>query len=77
MSAGVNWQPTMHCVKEALQFEIQHDLSYRNYGRSVGAKYITDIIEICEQMEVEGAGRISCALSNGATDGADPVNNSV
>lgn len=70
MSAGVNWQPTMNCVKEALQFEIQHDLSYRNYGRSVGAKYITDIIEICEQKEVRSKGRISCALTNGATDGA-------
>ncbi len=70
MSAGVNWQATMQCVKDALHFEIQHDLSYRNYGRSVGGKYITDIIEICEQKEVASTRRISCALSNGATDGA-------
>lgn len=70
MSAGVNWQPTPPCVKKSLQFEIQHDLSYRNYGRSVGGKYITDIIEICERKAVGNPSRISCALTNGATDGA-------
>ena len=70
MSAGVNWSKTPECVKDMLHFEISHDLSYRNYGRSIGGKIITDIIEYCERVDAKSKNRVRCALTNGATDGA-------
>ncbi|MEP6017029.1 MAG: pyridoxal phosphate-dependent aminotransferase [Paracoccaceae bacterium] len=53
-----------------LHFEITHDLSYRNYGRSLGGKILTDIIEYCERVDARSKRHVRSALTNGATDGA-------
>lgn len=70
MSAGVNWAKTPECVRQMLHFEIAHDLSYRNYGRSLGGKILTDIIEYCERIDARSKRSVRSALTNGATDGA-------
>jgi aspartate/methionine/tyrosine aminotransferase len=70
MSAGVNWSEAPDSVVKSLEFELSNKLSYRNYGRSVGGKFVTDIIERCERIGSGSHQRVRCAITNGASDGA-------
>ncbi len=70
MSAGVNWQDASPSVINALQWELEVGLTYKNYGRSVGAKIITDVISKVEYELANADKNIESIIVNGATDGA-------
>lgn len=73
MSAGVNWIPASGAIKRIVSFEIEHDISYRNYGRSSGAKVVTDIVSFSERKIVGSREKISATLSNGGCDGVSII----
>lgn len=70
MSAGVNWARANSAIKKVLHWELDYSITYRNYGRSVGGKIITDIIENIEQDLAGYKANISAILCHGSSEGA-------
>ena len=70
MSSGVNWQDASQSIIDLLKTELDMKLTYKNYGRSSGAKIVTDIVSNVEKTLASSKEKISTVIVNGASDGA-------
>lgn len=75
MSSGINWMEANKSVLNLLCQELKSAISYRNYGRSAGAKIITDLLEFIEIERFRSEScdeklRPSITITNGASEGS-------
>lgn len=73
LSAGVNWTESSPAIIDLLKTELDFALTYRNYGRSSGAKILTDIVSYVERKLADGRDRIATLFTNGTCDSAHIV----
>jgi aspartate/methionine/tyrosine aminotransferase len=71
MSAGANWIQASPALVTMLQRELSAATTYRNYGRALGLRPVTDILEMVETA-LSGKRRsgLAVTITNGATEGA-------
>jgi aspartate/methionine/tyrosine aminotransferase len=71
MSAGANWIQASPALVEMLQRELSAATTYRNYGRALGLRPVTDLLELVETV-LSGKRRsgLRVTITNGTTEGA-------
>jgi aspartate/methionine/tyrosine aminotransferase len=71
MSAGANWISACPSIRSMLRAELDAATTYRNYGRALGLKPITDLLEMVES-SIAGHtdSNFAVTITNGTTEGA-------
>lgn len=68
LSTGINWLDSNKFILKLLKMELESGLSHKSYGRSIGFKFVTDLISEIEMDISKTSYKPSCVITNGTAD---------